>query len=187
MAEPLAPVPMVLHCPECRTRHVDEGEFATKIHHTHSCQGCGLTWRPAVVPTVGVQFLPGFQSKPTSSMRLVIVESPYAAPTPEGIEHHLSYARAAMADCLARGEAPYASHLLYTQPGVLDDKRPTERKQGIEAGLAWGARADATVVYTDLGVTDGMLQGIERAKAAGREIEYRTLSFAQVDGRTAAR
>lgn len=55
------PIPMVLHCPECRTRHIDEGDFATKVHHTHSCQGCGLTWRPAVVPTVGVQFLPGFK------------------------------------------------------------------------------------------------------------------------------
>lgn len=56
------PVPMVLHCPECKARHVDEGEFATKVHHTHSCQGCGLTWRPAVVPTVGVRFLPGFKN-----------------------------------------------------------------------------------------------------------------------------
>lgn len=60
-----APVPMLLWCPECGARHVDEGEFATKIHHTHSCQHCGLTWRPAVVPTVGVQFLPGFKSSPT--------------------------------------------------------------------------------------------------------------------------
>jgi|SRR5579871_7014476 len=24
------PIPMVLHCPECRTRHIDEGDFATK-------------------------------------------------------------------------------------------------------------------------------------------------------------
>lgn len=57
-----APIPMILHCPECRARHVDEGEFATKVHHTHSCQSCGLSWRPAVVPTVGVRFLPGFKN-----------------------------------------------------------------------------------------------------------------------------
>lgn len=56
------PIPMVLHCPECKTRHIDEGEFATKPHHTHSCQKCGLTWRPAVVKTVGVRFLPGFKN-----------------------------------------------------------------------------------------------------------------------------
>lgn len=58
-----APIPMLLWCPMCSKRHIDEGEFATtKVHHTHSCQNCGLTWRPAIVPTVGVQFLPGFKS-----------------------------------------------------------------------------------------------------------------------------
>ena len=56
------PIPMFLTCPLCGARHIDEGEFATKVHHTHSCQNCGLTWRPAIVPTVGVKFLPGFKN-----------------------------------------------------------------------------------------------------------------------------
>jgi hypothetical protein len=56
------PVPMLLHCPWCQARHYDEGEFATRPHHTHSCQNCGMTWRPAVVATVGVLFLPGFKT-----------------------------------------------------------------------------------------------------------------------------
>jgi len=55
-------VPMRLTCPDCGTLHIDEGEFAKKPHHTHSCQNCGLTWRPAVVYTVGVKFLPGFKN-----------------------------------------------------------------------------------------------------------------------------
>lgn len=55
------PIPMLLWCPLCHVRHIDQGEFATRIHHTHSCQHCGLTWRPAVIPTVGVRFLPGFK------------------------------------------------------------------------------------------------------------------------------
>lgn len=59
---PRAPVPMILTCPSCGERHIDEGEFATKVHHTHACQHCGLPWRPALVPTVGVQFLPGFKN-----------------------------------------------------------------------------------------------------------------------------
>ena len=54
-------IPMFLTCPICCARHIDAGIFATKPHHTHSCQNCGLTWRPAVEPTVGVQFLPGFK------------------------------------------------------------------------------------------------------------------------------
>lgn len=56
------PIPMLLWCPECRARHVDVGEFATKQHHTHACQHCGHCWRPAIVHTVGVQFLPGFKN-----------------------------------------------------------------------------------------------------------------------------
>ncbi len=58
-----APIPLRLNCPVCGALHIDEGEFATKAHHTHSCQSCGMTWRPAVVATVGVQFLPGFKNE----------------------------------------------------------------------------------------------------------------------------
>ena len=59
------PIPMILHCPECAQRHIDVGGFATKVHHTHACQHCGMVWRPAVVATVGVRFLPGFKSMET--------------------------------------------------------------------------------------------------------------------------
>jgi rubredoxin len=57
------PIPMLLWCPQCRMRHIDKGEFTTKLHHTHACQGCGMVWRPAIVYTVGVQFLPGFKDE----------------------------------------------------------------------------------------------------------------------------
>ena len=63
MSAPQEPIPIRITCPECSTLHIDVGEFATKPHHTHSCQGCGLTWRPAVVCTVGVRFLPGFKNE----------------------------------------------------------------------------------------------------------------------------
>lgn len=56
-------IPMILCCPLCGERHIDEGLWATKPHHTHACQHCGLPWRPAVVCTVGVQFLPGFKNE----------------------------------------------------------------------------------------------------------------------------
>lgn len=104
-------------------------------------------------------------------MRKVIVESPYAG----DIEKNVAYARAAIRDCLLRGEAPFASHLLYTQPGVLRDEVPEERQHGIDAGLAWGAYADATVVYLDLGISSGMRYGIENAKKHGRLVVYRNL------------
>ncbi|SRR6266705_1181755 len=104
-------------------------------------------------------------------MRKVIVESPFAG----DIETNIRYARAAIRDCLLRGEAPFASHLLYTQEGVLKDEVPEERRHGIDAGLVWGATADATVVYTDRGMSRGMQYGVANAEKVGRSIEYRTL------------
>ena len=110
-------------------------------------------------------------------MRRVIIESPYAG------DHarNLRYLRACMRDCIERGEAPFASHGLYTQPGVLDDKNPKERAQGIEAGFSWRVVADATVIYTDLGISYGMECGIKDATVLRdshgyqHEIEYREL------------
>lgn len=104
-------------------------------------------------------------------MRLVIIESPYAG----DVERNLRYLRACMRDCLMRGEAPFASHGLYTQPGVLDDTVPEQRTLGIEAGFAWRPRAEATVVYLDLGCTVGMVLGITQAEEMGQPVERRRL------------
>jgi hypothetical protein len=86
-------------------------------------------------------------------MKLVVLESPYNGKDKLEIERNKTYARRAMADALSRGEAPLASHLLYTQPGILKDSDPAERALGIAAGLAWGAVAEATIVYADLGIS----------------------------------
>jgi hypothetical protein len=80
-----------------------------------------------------------------------------------------------MADSIKRGESPYASHLLFTQPGILDDTKPEERKLGMECGFAWASKSEKTVVYEDLGVSPGMAAGVERAILAGRPVEWRKL------------
>jgi hypothetical protein len=116
------------------------------------------------------------------------VESPYAPrckraapdeePTSEErveLADNIAYARRALRDCLARGEAPIASHLLFTQDGVLDDRVPGERARGIAAGHAWIASADALVVYADRGVSRGMQQGIDEARRVGTPVEIRCL------------
>ena len=56
------PIPMLLWCPSCGKRHLDDETFIG-VHHTHACQHCGMVWRPALVPTIGVQFLPGFKNE----------------------------------------------------------------------------------------------------------------------------
>lgn len=123
-------------------------------------------------------------------MRRVIVESPFAGkPTVRGFGTDLAreltkraettanilYARAAVRDAVLRGEAPIASHLLLTQPGILNDDVPHERELGIEAGLAWRGVADASVVYTDRGVSGGMQYGMDRAAETGLTVERRSL------------
>jgi hypothetical protein len=59
MPDPNVSISMLLACPMCGTRHIDEGEFATRSHKVHACQKCGMHWAPALVPTVGVRFLSG--------------------------------------------------------------------------------------------------------------------------------
>ncbi len=92
-------------------------------------------------------------------MRLVIVESPYAG----DLERNILYARRALCHAFSLGEAPFASHLLYTQPGILRDEVPAERRRGIEAGWEWMLKADAVVVYADYGYSSGMTAGLKWA------------------------
>lgn len=106
---------------------------------------------------------------------LVLIESPFASHDPLERALFARYLRAAMRECLLRGEAPFASHALYTLPGVLEDDVPAEREIGIEAGLSWGVHAARTVVYADLGVSLGMWRGVERARRESRPVEWRKL------------
>lgn len=106
-------------------------------------------------------------------MLRVIIESPYAG----DIERNLKYVRACMRDCLLRGEAPFASHALYTQDDVLDDNVQEERMFGISAGFVWRECSDKTVVYTDYGISKGMEFGIAHAKEIGHPVEFRNLGL----------
>ena len=111
-------------------------------------------------------------------VRKVYVESPYSG----DIEANRDYAIRCMQDCLKRGEAPFLSHLLYTQVPqhgfVADDDQDhicVGREAAIQAAERWRRVADCTVVYTDRGSSRGMEAGIEDAKSIGQAVEYRSL------------
>lgn len=104
-------------------------------------------------------------------MKLVILESPYAG----DIERNIKYARMCVKDSLNRGESPIASHLLYTQEGILDDTIHEEREKGINAGLAWKKVADLQVFYVDYGVSKGMQYGMDFAKENNIPFDIRTI------------
>jgi hypothetical protein len=89
---------------------------------------------------------------------------------------NIEYARACLHDCLVRHqEAPYASHLLYTQEGVLDDDVPSERDLGIRAGLGIGRAAKRRIFYVDRGFSKGMDWGLKFALEIGQPCEMRRL------------
>ena len=115
--------------------------------------------------------------------RRVIVVSPYSGKTGPGDVgnaadrkcRNTAYARLAVRDCLDRGEAPVAFHILYTQPSVIADGDPDERAMGMARARDWYTAADAVVVYDDFGVSDGMQEDIEHAQGLGIPVEWRKL------------
>lgn len=108
-------------------------------------------------------------------MRRVILEAPYRASTRGGLRRHLTYARDALRDSLARGEAPLWSPALYALSRALHDNVAQERDLGMQAGWAWLAGAHAVVYYDDLGINPGMQAGIDRGRAAGLPVERRSM------------
>jgi len=68
------PVDMVLHCPACGLQHIDApdertADWKNEPHRSHLCHGCGHIWRPADVPTNGVQAVktPGKADSPIAT------------------------------------------------------------------------------------------------------------------------
>ena len=117
-------------------------------------------------------------------MKRVVIESPYAgsneraasaAESEAEVFANVAYARRCVVDALRRGEAPYASHLFFTQPGLLDDLVPEERILGMTAGFAWAAAADLAAVYIDRGVSSGMIQGVVMHRRSNRVVVCRSL------------
>ena len=95
--------------------------------------------------------------------KTVVVESPYGG----DVGRNTAYARECMRWCLDRQWSPIASHLLYTQPGVLDDSLPSERTLGISAGFAWRAKADFTVFFCRHGWSSGMILALHDCRRRG--------------------
>ena len=107
--------------------------------------------------------------------RLVIIESPYATNKRRSNADHVAYAQQCLRDSLDRGEAPFASHLLY--PGALSEALLNDRLLGIHAGYEWGARADLIAFYTDYGWSGGMLLAQEHYEKIRRPIEFRRIEI----------
>jgi len=87
---------------------------------------------------------------------------------------NITFARRCMIECLGRGQAPMAPHLLY--PRVLDDNEPKDRELGMRAGRAWLIVCASVECYIDRGVSEGMRGDLRAAIALGMPIHFRTLA-----------
>jgi hypothetical protein len=116
---------------------------------------------------------PEFANVPVSSMRRVIVESPYSAITSEEKTGNLDFAADCCRDCVSRGENPFASHLFYTQ--FLDDNDPVERKLGLEMAFELWDFYDAIIFYMDRGFSEGMQLALIHAFQIDKPFERRIL------------
>jgi hypothetical protein len=125
----------------------------------------------------GLQRLTGtFQDRKTP---LVVVESPYAAETDRGVRSNIRYLKKCMRHSTNLQEAPFASHLLYTQ--FLDDDIEEERETGIKCGFAWGTEADRRVFYADKGISPGMVAGMKHSVEWDIPIEFRFIEYGGID------
>lgn len=116
-----------------------------------------------------------------TARKTCIIESPFAENEETGIsvKLHQEYLSICLRDSISRGEAPFASHGLYTLPGVLDDLCPEERNTGILCGFQWLDISDMSAAYIDLGITPGMRKGIARAEILGHPVQFRTILTAK--------
>jgi hypothetical protein len=106
-------------------------------------------------------------------MKLVIVESPYAAYTQEQSIRNLLYLDCCLRDSILRGESPYASHKII--PGALDDDEPSQRDLGIKCGYEWWRAASLIAFYVDLGWSQGMIDAYRLARTKSIKTVTRSL------------
>ncbi len=127
--------------------------------HIQDSESLDTPRRPKIQADIPPDFDPDLN--PILARHWFGVQSPFRG----NREANLDFALRCLRDCLDRGEAPIASHLLY--PRVLDDDDDEQRALGIAAGHAWISVADLVAVYDDLGYSPGMQAGVTAAYVAG--------------------
>lgn len=102
----------------------------------------------------------------------LVIESAYKAGR-FSVEANVKFARQVCHYAVTHGYAPYASHLFYTQPDILDDSVQGERMLGINAGLAWAEVAEEVWFCLRPGeeLSEGMRYALQRHVAEGKKMQ----------------
>lgn len=120
--------------------------------------------------------------KKQKPLKFIVIESPYKGNDPNwaDVEFNLAFLRSCMKYVFDQGYTPWAGHGLYTQLGVLNDKIPEERKKGINGHISVGRKlcenGEGEIwIFTNLGISDGMIEGGEKAQEAGCAVQNKEL------------
>lgn len=97
-------------------------------------------------------------------MKIAYICSPYRGGFFQRLRN-IRYAQQLTRNAVRLGFAPIATHLYLTR--VLDDRKPLERTQGINAGLSILSECSTMIVGTRYGVSEGMAAEIEHAQKNG--------------------
>lgn len=106
----------------------------------------------------------------------VSIESPLAG----NFRRNVRYAQLCLLDSLRRGEAPYASHLLY--PQVFDDLDEEQREIGMAAEQEWLKQAEVVALYIDLGISRGMRKAEALAIELNKVTVQRSIVGKNIEG-----
>lgn len=78
LTRPIGPGKSRFYCPACNEQHIDEGEWATRPHHTHLCLACGKTFETDTaqpwLKLYGVKTAEECMPAPQSAWRVFFVE-----------------------------------------------------------------------------------------------------------------
>lgn len=96
-------------------------------------------------------------------MKLIYICSPYRAEDKKTLKRNIEYAKEITRWVLMRGDAAVTPHLYMTK--CLNDDIPEEREIGLKAGKEIILRCDAVFVGEKYGISKGMKEEIEFAKA----------------------
>jgi hypothetical protein len=117
------------------------------------------------------------------TLRPVVYESPFASTDLDTFARNIAYARLLIREgATGYNEAGIASHVIWTQPGILRDTVESERNLGIACGIVFANMAKQGIIGhiygIDLGWSKGMLKSKEYVLANGGEIVERRLAGA---------
>ena len=107
-------------------------------------------------------------------MQKVYIESPYGLSCGLSPEENVQYAKKCANDSLTKGEAPFAHQLfLYGNNLVVEYDNKGKEMSRSSVSSVWRKAADKNVVYTDMGISTGMILGIDESRYEDQKIECR--------------